>query len=162
MKAFKLIILLSFLIVTGVSHADAQLRGLNPMNTVYGEFYLISPDAVTYGVPGISYERLYSPKQTLSLKVGVLPDIKGKFYVFPVTVQGYTVSGRQHHVEYGAGFGSMLDFLYEFKTTFYIQILGGYRYSKGTGLVFRATGNVIFLPPDIFFLSPSISVGYMF
>jgi hypothetical protein len=160
MKAFKIIILLSFLIVAAASHADAQRRKLNPMNTVYGEFYLISPDQ-TYGVPGVSYERLFSPKQTYSIRIGALmPSPEVRILVIPVTVQGYTASGRQHHIDYGGGLGPMLDYYDEFKTSFYVQLLGGYRYSKGTGLVFRATANMIVHPE--FFLSPTVSVGYMF
>jgi len=159
MKAFKTIIILSLLYFADANHADAQRRKLNPMNSVYAEFYLITPDQ-SYGGLALSYERLFSPKKTISLKIGVIPNIPSEIIVVPVTMQGYTTGSREHHIEFGGGISPAFDYYEEFKVTVYPHVHGGYRYSRGTGLVFRAIMNVVVYPNP--YPNPAISIGYLF
>ncbi len=158
MKALKTIVFLSFLLFTAANHADAQRR-LNPMQALYGEFWLITPDQ-SYRAAGISYERFFSPKSTLSIKFGAVPSFSAKIVDVPVMIQGYTHSGRKHHVEFGGGLAPEFDYLDEFKVTLHPMVLAGYRFYRGTGLMFRATMNYVIYPDA--FPSPSISIGYAF
>jgi hypothetical protein len=162
MTAFRTILIFSILIAATTDHADAQRRRLNPMNVVYGDVYVITP-VLDYGRPAVSYERLFSPRKTLSARIGVIaPSSKSKILVLPLTVQGYTTGGKQHHIEYGGGVMPAIDYYDKenIRYTFYPAILAGYRYQKGTGVVIRATANIII--HDGVYINPSLSVGYQF
>ena len=158
MKAFKTIIILSLLLFAAASNTDAQRR-LNPLNAVYGEFWLITPDQ-SYGGVGPSYEHFFSPRKTISIKIGAVPNFSAKIAVVPVTVQGYTSSGRKHHIDFGGGLAPAFDYYNELKVTLYPMVLGGYRFYRGTGLMFRATANVV-ISPSIY-LNPTFAIGYAF
>jgi len=101
MKALKTIVIFSLFLFVTASHADAQ-RSLNPNQALYGEVWLITPDQ-SRGAAGISYERFFSPRKTISIKLGPVPSFSAKIVSFPVMIQGYTSSGRKHHVEFGGG-----------------------------------------------------------
>ena len=160
MTAFRTILIFSILIAVTTSRADAQRRKLNLMNAVYGELFLITPDQSFYK-PAVSYARLFSPRGTVSARVGIMPNFKSKILIFPVTIQGYTPGGKKHHVEYGGGIMPSVDYFdpEELIYTFYPVLMGGYRYQKDTGLIFRATANIVIHP---FILNPSVSIGYLF
>ena len=72
MKAFNTLAILILLFFAAAGHTSAQRR-LNPMNAVYGEFWLITPDQ-SYGGIGISYERFFSPRKTVSMQLGAVPN----------------------------------------------------------------------------------------
>jgi len=158
MKALKTIVIFSLFLFVTASHADAQ-RSLNPNQALYGEVWLITPDQ-SRGAAGISYERFFSPRKTISIKLGPVPSFSAKIVSFPVMIQGYTSSGRKHHVEFGGGIAPTFDYFDEFKVTFYPMVLGGYRFYRGTGLMIRATMNFVVYPDP--FPAPSFSIGYAF
>ena len=159
MSAIKACIILLLCLIASVN-AKAQLRYLNPMNTVFADFYLVTADQ-SYGGIALSYERLFNPKSTYSIKLGILPEFSSSILLTPLTIQGYTASGRQHHLDLGAGIVPALDYQEELKLSgIYPELIAGYRFSRGTGLQLRATAHFILSPA--FFLSPSVSVGYLF
>jgi hypothetical protein len=158
---FRNILFCFILITVTAPKTDAQGRSkLDPMNGVYGELFLITPD-MDYAKPAINYERVFTSKGTLSGRMGViLPDFRSKILIIPITVQGYTTGGKQHHLEYGGGVMPSIDYgTDKLKYTFYPALMAGYRFQRGSGLMFRATANII-IPK--FYLNPSISIGYLF
>jgi hypothetical protein len=159
---FRTILVFSVLLSATSGRIDAQRSyRLNTMNVVYGEFFLLTPSQNFYQ-PAVSYERLFSPKRTLSGRIGVILNVKHKVLTFPLTLQGYTMEGKQHHIEYGGGVMPSVDYNLDkgdMIYAFYPVLIGGYRYQRGTGLVFRATANVILHP---FILNPSVSLGFLF
>ena len=161
MTVFRAILILSILITATTCRVDAQRRKLNLMNAVYGELFLITPDQSLYK-PAVSYARLFSPRNTLSARVGIMPNLKSKILIFPITVQGYTPGGKRHHVEYGGGIMPSVDYFNaeELIYSFYPVLIGGYRYQKDTGLIFRATANIVI--HKSVYLNPSVSIGYLF
>jgi hypothetical protein len=163
MTAFRIILIFSILISATSEQANAQRRyKLNPMNAVYGELFIITPDQ-SFFRPALNYERLFSPKSTFSGRIGIIPDINGKIMTFPLTLQGHTAGRKQHHIEYGGGVMTSVDYYQATEKIVYIfypVLMGGYRYEKGTGLMFRATANIII--HKTVYLNPSVSVGYLF
>lgn len=132
------------------------------MNAVYGEFFLIAPDLNNF-LPAVCYERLFSPKKDFSCRIGIIPDVKHKILTFPLTLQGHSPGGRQHHIEYGGGVMPSVDYNKDtgkIVYIFYPTVMGGYRYEKGTGLVIRATLNIII--HKAIYPNPSVSLGYLF
>lgn len=159
MKAIKAGIIILMCSITA-SDALAQRYVLNPMNTIYADFYLVTADQ-SYGGIALSYDRLFSPKKTFSIKLGILPEFSSSILLMPLTIQGFTAPGREHHVDLGAGIVPAIDYIEELKLgTIYPELIAGYHFSRGTGFQFRATAHIVLSPS--FFLSPSVSVGYLF
>jgi len=163
MITFRTILVFFIFLSATAGQANAQRRyRLNPMNTVYGEFFIIAPDLSNFQ-PGICYERLFSPKGTFSGRIGIMPALKHKVLIIPLTIQGYTPGGKQHHIEYGGGIMPSVDYNKDtgkIEYIFYPAVMAGYRYQRSTGLVIRATANIII--HKSVYLNPSVSIGYQF